>query len=74
MEPEAREEIFERAREYSTRPAGWERAGLVVKQGILLTDMLGVSGTEIQQKLRAAEALVRQASGGGGRRWPWRRR
>ncbi|GIJ35538.1 hypothetical protein [Micromonospora sediminimaris] len=51
-----------------------ERAGLVVKQGSQLTDLLGAGGTEIQQKLRAAEALVRQASGGGGRRWPWRRR
>ncbi|MFF5218424.1 hypothetical protein [Micromonospora sp. NPDC000442] len=53
-----------------------ERARLVIKQGILLTDLLDVAGAEIRQKLRATEVLVRQASASGGGRnwWPWRRR
>ncbi|MEV2238847.1 hypothetical protein [Micromonospora sp. NPDC049891] len=53
-----------------------ERARLVVDHGIQLTDLLGAAGMEIRQKLRATAELIRGASGsgGGGRRWPWRRR
>jgi hypothetical protein len=48
----------------------------VVEQGVQLTDLLGVAGLEIRQKLRGTAELMRGASGsgGGGRRWPWRRR
>ncbi|NGM15590.1 hypothetical protein [Verrucosispora sioxanthis] len=53
-----------------------ERARLVVDQGLQLTELLGMAGLEIRQKLAGTAELMRGASGPdrGGSRWPWQRR